>query len=270
MSHFHTRVKIQLSFLKMNLLSMIDKKIQITVTKKDKETYVPLAGAKFGLYADQNIYAHQVASPRDKDIPLVTKGTLIETRISDENGNVQFKADLPLSQYFVKEIEPPIGYISSDEVLYFNATYQGQDIKTIELQINFKNEITKVEVSKQDITDESEIEGVQLTFFEKDDPGSIFDTWISDQDGKNEDGTIRPHLMKGLEVGQTSSPYGFALSQDIEFTVKDTGEIQNAVMKDVEFNISIHEDMSEVIQSAKTDEKGIASFKDLELGTYYI
>ena len=41
-------------------------------------------------------------------------------------------------------------------------------------------------------------------------------------------------------------------------------------MKDVEFNISIHEDMSEVIQSSKTDEKGIASFENLELGTYYI
>lgn len=213
-------------------------KIQITVTKKDKETDEPLAGAKFGLYAGQDIYAHQGASPRDKDIPLVTKGTLIETQISDENGNVQFKADLPLGHYFVKEIEPPIGYTSSDEVLYFDATYQGQDIKTIELQSNFKNEITKVEVSKQDITDESEIEGAQLTVFEKDDPGSIFDTWISGQDGKNEDGTIKPHLMKALEVGQTyilretSSPYGFALSQDIEFTVKDTGEIQKVVMKD--------------------------------------
>ena len=38
--------------------------------------------------------------------------------------------------------------------------------------------------------------------------------------------------MKGLEVGKTyvmqeiSSPYGFAIAQDIEFTIQDTSEIQ--------------------------------------------
>ena len=56
---------------------------------------------------------------------------------------------------------------------------------------------------------------------------------------------------------------------DIYVQKKDSND-PDKVMKDVEFNISIHEDMSEVIQSSKTDEKGIASFKDLELGTYFI
>lgn len=55
---------------------------------------------------------------------------------------------------------------------------------------------------------------------------------------KNDDGTIKPHLIKGMEVGktyvlkETSSPYGFALAQDVEFTIKDTGDIQSVVMKD--------------------------------------
>ena len=41
-----------------------------------------------------------------------------------------------------------------------------------------------------------------------------------------------------MEVGktyvlkETSSPYGFALAQDVEFTIKDTGDIQSVVMKD--------------------------------------
>ncbi len=206
-------------------------KVEITVTKKDKKEDVALFGAKFGLYASEDIR-------NNKSEIVVEKGTLIETGISDTNGNVKFKADLPLSTYEVKEIEAPIGYTSSDEVLSFDATYQGQDIKVIELQSDFENEITKVEVSKQDITDSSEIEGAHLTIFEKDDPASIYDTWISGQDGKNEDGTIKPHLMKGLEVGktyilrETSSPHGFALAQDIEFTIKDTGEVQKVVMKD--------------------------------------
>ena len=206
-------------------------KVEITVTKKDKEEDVALFGAKFGLYASEDIL-------NNKGEVVVKKGTLIETGISDANGNVTFKADLPLSNYEVKEIEAPIGYTSSDEVLHFDATYKGQDVKVIELQSDFRNEITKVEVSKQDITDSSEIEGAHLTVFEKDDPASIFDTWVSGQDGKNEDGTIKPHLIKGLEVGktyilrETSSPHGFAISQDIEFTIEDTGEIQKVVMED--------------------------------------
>ena len=56
---------------------------------------------------------------------------------------------------------------------------------------------------------------------------------------------------------------------DIYVQKKDSSN-PDKVMKDVEFNISIHEDMSEVVKTAKTDEKGIASFKDLELGTYFI
>ena len=206
-------------------------KVELTVTKKDKDEDVALFGAEFGLYASEDIYNNEGEI-------VVAKGTLIEKGTSDATGNVTFKADLPLYNYEVKELKAPIGYTSSDETLSFDATYKGQDVEVISLQSDFKNEITKVEVSKQDITDSSEIEGAHLTVFEKDDPASIFDTWVSGQDGKNEDGTIKPHLMKGLEVGktyvlrETSSPHGFAISQDIEFTIEDTGEIQKVVMQD--------------------------------------
>lgn len=206
-------------------------KIELTITKKDKDENIGLFGAEFGLYASEDIH-------NNKGETVVKKGTLIEKEISDSDGKVAFKADLPLSNYEVKEIKAPIGYSSSDKVLSFDATYKGQDIEVIQLQSEFKNEITKVEVSKQDITDNSEIEGAHLTIFEKDEPASVFDSWISGQDGKNEDGTIKPHLIKGLEVGktyvlrETSSPHGFAISQDIEFTVEDTGVIQKVIMKD--------------------------------------
>ena len=41
-------------------------------------------------------------------------------------------------------------------------------------------------------------------------------------------------------------------------------------LKDVEFNISVNADMSDVISTAKTDENGIARFEDMEIGKYYI
>lgn len=206
-------------------------KLDMSVMKKDSETKKPLAGSTFGVYA-----AEDIESATGKVV--VEKGTLIELAISDNKGFVDFNADYPLSAYEIKEIKPSIGYVTNKGVLEIDGTYKGQDIPVIEYQKEVLNEMTKVEVSKQDITDESEIEGALLTVYPKGQQGETFDTWVSGQDGKNEDGTIKPHLIKGLEINKTyilheeSSPYGFALANDIEFKVSDTGEVQKVSMKD--------------------------------------
>lgn len=206
-------------------------KVDLSIIKKDADTGTPLTGAAFGLYAKNDI--------KNADGKVVVKADeLVYTADSDENGLVKFNTDLPLSEYYGKELKSPIGYSSSDEIIDFDATYQGQDIATIELSSDFKNEITKVEISKKDITNDEEIEGAHLKVYPKDRPSEVFETWISGQDGKNEDGTIKPHLIRGLEPNVTyvlheeSSPYGYALAQDVEFTVSDTGEVQGVEMKD--------------------------------------
>ncbi|WP_416325911.1 SpaA isopeptide-forming pilin-related protein [[Eubacterium] hominis] len=206
-------------------------KLDMSVVKKDAETHFPLAGSTFGVYATEDIKSV------NGNI-LVEKGTLIETAVSDTDGHVQFEADYPLSHYEIKEIKPSIGYATNKAVLKVDGTYQGQDIPVIEYHQEVFNEMTKFEVSKQDTTDSSEIEGAILSVYPKGQQGEIFDTWISGQDGKNDDGTIKPHLIKGLEINKTyilheeSSPYGFALANDIEFKVSDTGEVQKVIMKD--------------------------------------
>lgn len=206
-------------------------KLDMSIVKKDAETHLPLAGSTFGVYTAEDIKS------ADGKV-LVKKGTLIETAVSNTDGHVQFEADYPLSHYEIKEIKPSIGYVTNKDILKVDGTYQGQDIPVIEYHQEVLNEITKIEVSKQDITDSSEIEGAILSVYPKDQKGEIFDIWISGQDGKNEDGTIKPHLIKGLEINKTyilhedSSPYGFALANDVEFKVADTGEVQKVVMKD--------------------------------------
>ena len=206
-------------------------KVDLSIVKKDADTGTPLAGAVFGLYAKNDI--------RNADGKVVVKADeLVYTADSDENGKVRFDVDLPLSEYYNKELKSPIGYASSDKIIEFDASYKGQDIPVIELSSEFANEITKVEISKKDITNDEEIEGAHLMIYPKGKPGEVFENWISGQDGKNEDGTIKPHLIKGLEPNVTyilheeSSPYGYALAQDIEFTVSDTGEVQSIEMKD--------------------------------------
>lgn len=195
-------------------------KAELSVIKKDKENGQLLKGAVFGLYAKTDIVSY------DGKV-LIEKGKLIEKATSDENGKAVFKADLPLTKFEVREISSPIGYASSDHVEDVDASYQGQDVKTISLSALFENEITKVEVSKKDITTGEELPGAQLTIREKD--GPVYETWVSGEE---------PHIIKGLEPGktylliETSSPYGFSISQTVEFTIDDTGEIQKVEMKD--------------------------------------
>lgn len=198
-------------------------KVHIDLRKVDEDNEANLQGAVFGLYAAEDILAVDGTT-------IVSKGDLIETATSDENGQVVFNADLPLSKYEIRELKAPIGYASSDEVIPVDATYKGQELPTIEIVAVFKNKITQVEFSKVDASTNEELEGATQIVYPKGNRGEVFETWIS---------TKEPHIIKGLEVGQTyvweeiSAPYGFALAEKIEFTVKDTGEVQVAgTMKD--------------------------------------
>lgn len=206
-------------------------KIELSIVKKDKDTKLPLSGAVFGLYAKSDI--KNVSG----DVVVKANELLMKTTSTAE-GLVDFDVDLPLSTYYAKEIQAPIGYVSSKEVVNFDATYQGQTVKVIIYERDFVNEITKIDVSKKDIANDEEIAGAHMRVYPKDEPGAIFASWISGQDGENEDGTIKPHRLQGLEVGrtyvleETSSPYGYAIAKDVEFTAHDSGNIQTVVMKD--------------------------------------
>ena len=136
--------------------------------------------------------------------------------------------DLPLGQYYVKELHAPAGFVSSDEILSFDASYQGQDIQTVELKAVKKNEPTVVEITKSDITTGEELDGAYLQVLDQD--GNIIDSWESSKD--------EPHVIKRLTVGETYilreefAPYGYLVANDITFTIEDTAEIQKVEMKD--------------------------------------
>lgn len=207
-------------------------KVDVSVTKKDHDNDTLLKGATFGLYASEDIYSvtNQL---------LVAKGQLIETVVTDEKGQAGFKADLPINANFeMREIKAPIGYVNTDEVVDIDTIYQGQDKEVISFEPVIINQITKVEISKKDITNNEEIAGAELSIYPKDNKGEIFATWISGQDGRNEDGTIKTHIVQGLEVGRTYilkeniAPYGYAVAQEIEFTVEETGDVQKVEMID--------------------------------------
>lgn len=196
-------------------------KVELSVSKLDSETRKPVAGAEFGLYA-----AKDIVNADGKVI--VSKDTLLEKSVSDSNGLIQFVKDYPLGSYYAKEIKAPAGYASNDEVIDFTAAYQGQNVKSVKLSAEFLNSPTHFEFTKTDITNGSELTGATLTVLDKN--GNVVDTWTSD--------AREAHVIKRLVVGETYTlreeyaPYGYLKATDIQFTVKDTGEVQHVNMKD--------------------------------------
>lgn len=195
-------------------------KVELSVEKQDAETGKALKGATFGLYNKEAI------SSGDKVI--VKADTLLQEITSNEKGKAAFTLDLPLGRYYVKELQAPAGYVSSDEILEFDATYQGQDVKTIKLKSVKKNQPTTVEVTKADITTGTELDGASMSVLDKD--GNVIDSWTSVKDS--------PHVIKRLLVGKTYilreelAPYGYLRATDVEFTISDTAEVQKVKMED--------------------------------------
>lgn len=195
-------------------------KVELSVEKQDAETGKTLKGATFGLYNKEAI------SSGDKVV--VKADTLLQEITSNEKGKAAFTLDLPLGRYYVKELQAPAGYVSSDEILEFDATYQGQDVKKIKLKSVKKNRPTTVEVTKADITTGTELDGASMSVLDKD--GNVIDSWTSVKDS--------PHVIKRLQVGKTYilreelAPYGYLRATDVEFTISDTAEVQKVKMED--------------------------------------
>ena len=195
-------------------------KVAIQVEKQDEENGATVAGAVFGIYNKEDIKA-------DGKV-IVKADTLLQKMTSDNDGLAACTLDLPLGQYYVKELKAPAGFVSSDEILNLDASYQGQDVKTVKLKTVKKNQPTTVEITKSDVTTGVELDGAKLTVLDKE--GNVVDQWISVKD--------QPHVIKRLTVGEEytlreeMAPYGYLKATDVKFTLEDTAEIQKVEMKD--------------------------------------
>lgn len=195
-------------------------KVDLKVVKEDGENGKKLEGAEFGIYNKNDILSG--------DKVIVKADTLLQKVMSDKNGLAQFTLDLPLGKYYVKELQAPEGYVSSDEIIEFDASYQGQDVKVVKLSATKKNQPTTVEITKADVTTGVELDGASLLILNK--KGEVVDSWTSVKD--------KPHVIKGLKVGETYNlreqiaPYGYLRTTDITFQISDTAEFQKVRMED--------------------------------------
>ena len=169
----------------------------------------------------------KVSATDEKELPgaqlsLFDKnGNLVETWVSENEPHI-IRGLLAGEEYTLHEDLAPIGYATASDMT-FKVNDDGSPTKVI-----MKDEITKVDISKVDATDEKEIEGAKLTLTDKE-TGEVIEQWTSKKE---------PHRIEGLEVGKTYilhedlAPTGYEIASDVEFTIVDTGEVQKVIMKD--------------------------------------
>lgn len=141
--------------------------------------------------------------------------------------------DLWMGDYTFKEISTIDGGVLEDTVYEVSFEAKDNTTKVYTSTFNIENFTTEVDLSKTDITNESEIEGAELTV--TDSEGNVIDSWVS---------TTESHKIEGLVVGKTYTlredyaPDGYVIANEITFTVQNTKDIQIVKMVDKQVAIN--------------------------------
>ena len=227
-------------------------KLDMSVTKLDAEDNTPIAGAVFGLYADEDI--KNVAGK-----VIIEKGTLLEKATSDENGKIAFVKDYPFAKYVARELVKPAGYVTNEEAVNFDTKYQGQDVKAAVYNSEYKNTPTTFEFTKTDIQftveDTGKVQHVEM----KDEvpTGSI----VINKDGEFVTDTT---LMKGYWYDFIFNFFKDSLA-GVTFDVYAKEDIVSADGLD-----TVYHKAGDKVATIVTNDKGIARIDDLPLGKYYL
>ena len=183
--------------------------------------------------------------------------------------------------YILREEKVIDGYVKATDI-EFTVTTDKETQKIVMID-------KVVEVIKTDFITGQELEGAELQVVDED--GNIIDEWVS---------TKEPHKIKGLEENkkykliEKTAPYGYELTEEIEFTVTTNKETQKIEMKDMpiltdikvvkvdsqtrevineKFTFGIFEDekCTKLIKEIKSNKKdGFVTFEDLRYGTFFI
>ena len=185
---------------KIQHVFMQDDYTKVQISKTDIVTGKEISGAKLKI-TDAN-------------------GKTIAEWVTD--GTPHYMERIPMGTYTLTETMAPTeqGYVRVERVT-FEVGPTG-DIQRVEM----KDDFTKVEISKADMTDGHELPGAKLKITNA--SGCTIAEWETNG---------QPHRIERLKPGdytliETTVPTGYLLSEEVHFTVQETGEIQKVTMYD--------------------------------------
>ena len=181
----------------------------------------------------RDIYGNELKGAKMQIID--SEGNIVDEWTSD--GTDHIVTELPAGDYTLKEIAAPDGYVIATDIKFSVDIYGNVTVENVDSTATSENgtplivmvdDTTKVEISKQDITNGKELQGATLQII--DENGNIVEEWIS----TNEPHFIEAELIAGRKYALhgTASPDGYVIANDVEFTVSENGTVDIVIMQD--------------------------------------
>lgn len=192
-----------------------------------------LPGTVFGLYNSQDMTGFFVNKATGEIAPaddaLLPADTLLEKAVTLENGSVTFLSDLPCGEYYIRELQPPKGYLLSEKTYEFTASYSGPDgPNVISLSCDFYDKPLVVPFCKLDIANGSELPGAAIAVTDEND--TVIDEWISDSS---------IHYIQNLELGksytltETCPAPGYTTAEAISFSLEQARDEDGRLLQSI-------------------------------------
>lgn len=214
-----------------------NKPTEMWVSKRDLTNDEELPGATLAIKdTDGNTVTTWVSTDEPHRVTGLHFGesyTLTEIRAA---GGYALANDITfrLIQKFDRDGNPleecEVYYLTTKNILF----WKWDDWKLLDdATVIMQDDITKVQISKKDLTTNEELPGAELII--TDEKGSEIDRWIS---------TDAPHYMEKLPAGkytltEVTAPDGYAIAERMEFEVLPNGEVQTFEMFDDTIKVKI-------------------------------
>ena len=214
-----------------------NKPTEIWVSKRDLTNDEELPGATLAIKdMDGNTVTTWVSTDEPHRVTRLHFGesyTLTEIRAADGYAladNITFRLIQKSDRDGNPLEECEVYYLTTKNILF----WKWDDWKLLDdATVIMQDDITKVQISKKDLTTKEELHGAELTL--TDEKGNEIDRWVS---------TDAPHYMERLPAGkytltEVTAPDGYAIAERMEFEVLPNGEVQTFEMFDDTIKVKI-------------------------------